>query len=334
MPYMKILSSWLAHAGDPIRAQRTRRLAPLMATLVFLPWFLASAPLPAFGAGPYRIGTGDIIRIEATGLSAATDQYTTGPDGNISVPLIGTIRAEGRTIDELVAELSRKFSLVAPQVSRINASIVEYRSQRVFVLGAVIRPGKYSFPELPSVWDAIGEAGGPAPDAILSAVEVVGSDSLAAPHTVTIDIQSALSTGHMERIPRLRSGDTVLVPRGLLTPSQLSAISIFGAVAAQGSFPAEQAPDLMSALVRSGGPSPNANLSRIEIIRKTSTETVHLRVDFQAFLDKGSASGNPPLRAGDTVYLAPTRTARVYGVLRNIALLMGAVGTFVALTNL
>src|SRR2546427_3642133 len=119
---------------------------------------------------------GDILPREVGGGRAPSSQYTGGPDGQLAMPLTGGVPAEGKTAAELSAELARRLSLYDRDITQVNVSVAEFRSRKVFVLGAVLHPGKFSFAQLPTVWDAITEAGGPAEDANLSAVEIIPSE--------------------------------------------------------------------------------------------------------------------------------------------------------------
>lgn len=100
---------------------------------------------PVDGAPPiYRIGPLDSLNVRVFGepdLSAEAVQVDAA--GNISLPLIGTIRSAGRTAPELSAELETLLGekyLVSPQVTVSVASSI---SQRVVVEGEVVEPGTY-----------------------------------------------------------------------------------------------------------------------------------------------------------------------------------------------
>src|SRR2546425_5392860 len=139
------------------------------------------------GTPNYRIGAGDILNVEVVGRKDLSAQYTVGQDGVLFMPLTGGVAAEGKTANELSAELARRLSLYDRDITQVNVSVSEFRSQKIFVLGAVLKPGKYSFAQLPTVWDAITEAGGPAEDAQLSAGQGIPRDATGGPATQTVD---------------------------------------------------------------------------------------------------------------------------------------------------
>ena len=83
------------------------------------------------------------------------------PDGNIQVPLLGTVDAVGLTAAEFARDLERRFAarfLVDPSVT---VAITEASQQRVTVAGAVTIPGVYAIPGRISLVDAVALARGP-----------------------------------------------------------------------------------------------------------------------------------------------------------------------------
>ncbi|MBA4378495.1 MAG: hypothetical protein C0395_07565 [Gemmatimonas sp.] len=82
---------------------------------------------------------------------------------------------------------------------------MQYNALRVYVLGAVANPGSYTFETVPSLWDALRAAGGPAPDANLTQVRVVAEgtgETTAAVHDI-----SGILTGSGPSTPvTLRAG--------------------------------------------------------------------------------------------------------------------------------
>lgn len=117
------------------------------------------APLAETGSSPYRLGTGDEVRVTVFGLDAANNSYVVGDTGMIAVPLLAPVAAAGKTVDELQAALVQAISarelLRAPSVS---VQIQKYRP--FFILGEVQRPGQYPFVPGMSVLAAVSTAGG------------------------------------------------------------------------------------------------------------------------------------------------------------------------------
>lgn len=117
------------------------------------------APLAESGPAPYRLGTGDEVRVTVFGLDAANNSYVVGDTGTIAVPLLPPVPAAGKTVDELQAALAEAIRgrdlLRTPSVS---VQIQKYRP--FYILGEVQRPGQYPFVPGMSVLAAVSTAGG------------------------------------------------------------------------------------------------------------------------------------------------------------------------------
>lgn len=121
--------------------------------------------VPAIPAesGKYRIGPGDVLIVNVWGNSNLSLTVPVRPDGYISMPLIGDIRASDLEAEMLAESISEALStqLRNPQVAVIISQVnsVQYIS-RVRVTGAVRTPTSLPFAREMSVLDAILEAGG------------------------------------------------------------------------------------------------------------------------------------------------------------------------------
>jgi len=258
------------------------------------------------GTSNYRIGSGDLLNVEVVGRRDLSTQYTVGQDGVLFMPLTGGIQAEGKTVAELSAELARRLSLYDRDITQVNVSVAEYRSRKILILGGVLHPGKFSFANPPTVWEAIAEAGGPTEDAQLSAVEVMPGDQTNGATSQVVDVAAAVREGRVKSLGRLKPGDTLRVPRGAASAAagaSGNSVFLFGAISRQGSLPIDGNTDLMSAIVQSGGPTPDADLSVVQIVRRNGPRVVHIKVNLHDYVDKGNASANPALQAGDTIFL-------------------------------
>ncbi len=278
----------------------------------------------------YAVGAGDQLKIDVLGRTDLSGLYNVAEDGTITLPLVGPIPVRGRTAQELSSDLSRRLSFFDRAITRVVVTVAQYRSQKIFVLGAVLIPGVYSFAQLPNAWEAMAEAGGPTQDADLTAVEVIPGDVTGGRTTSIIDVAAAIRDRRLESLEKLKVGDTVRVPRGG-TAAGLSGISsgisIFGAILRPGVMPATQAPDLVLAIITSGGPTADANLKGVEIVRRHGTRITRMKVNMAEYFEKATISGNPVLEPGDTIYLPRSRGGRgpFFTTIGGIATLLGVV---------
>lgn len=287
----------------------------------------AAAQAPATGgaqegAEEYRVGEGDVLRVDVAGRNDLTGNFTVSPAGTIQVPIIGAVQVSGRTTAEIRSDLSRRISLFDRTSPQVTVGIAEYKSKKIFVLGAVLLPGIYAFADMPNAWEAIAEAGGPVEDADLAKVEVIPGDSSGGRKTETVDVATAIRESRADLLPKLRPGDTVRVPRGVSSTTVL----LMGAVLRPGPQPIDQARDLVSALARAGGPSNDAKLSRIEIVRVRGADRSKMRVNLESYFSSADVTGNPRLESGDTVFIP-----RAGG--RNPLIVIGAISTVVGLVS-
>lgn len=116
-----------------------------------------------FGKEPiriyYRISVNDRLYIAVWRVPDLSLEFVVGPDGYISFPLIGDIRAAGKTLSELNAEITEKLKeyVEDPQVS---VMIREFAGDQVTVIGEVRGPGIYKFVGKTKIMDVIALAGG------------------------------------------------------------------------------------------------------------------------------------------------------------------------------
>lgn len=107
----------------------------------------------------YVIGPQDVLDISVWKESELTRTVPVRPDGKISMPLLNDVRAAGLTPNQLAAQIttSLKKFVTDPQVTVI---VTQINSQRVYILGEVLRTGAY--PLLPgmTILQALSSAGG------------------------------------------------------------------------------------------------------------------------------------------------------------------------------
>jgi polysaccharide export outer membrane protein len=103
-------------------------------------------------SGAYRLRAGDTIEISIAGLSQMNQRFVLDLDGQISVPLIGVVKAEGSTIGELRDKLQR----ILPRDIAVN--MVDYAP--VYIDGDVVKPGAQRFRPNMTVRQAVALAGG------------------------------------------------------------------------------------------------------------------------------------------------------------------------------
>ena len=105
-----------------------------------------------------RLREGDVLKIAFEGDSNMTTVAKIQLDGQINTPLVGDVKAVGQTLQELQADLMRRYKPLL-KVNEITVTIVASAAS-VYVSGAVLRPGRIPMDRPLTVLDAIMEAGG------------------------------------------------------------------------------------------------------------------------------------------------------------------------------
>jgi polysaccharide export outer membrane protein len=108
---------------------------------------------------PYRIGREDVLDVAVWRDADLSRTLPVRPDGFISLPMVGEVKAEGRTPNELAEEI-RKALKPYVQEPRVTVIVREVNSSRVFITGEVAHPGAYPLRGRVSILQAIALAGG------------------------------------------------------------------------------------------------------------------------------------------------------------------------------
>lgn len=162
-------------------------------------------------AANYRIGADDVLSINVWHEPEVSRNVTVRPDGRISLPLVGDVQAAGLTPPQLQAVLTRDFSkyLTNPAVSVIVAAIL---SQRINVLGQVLRPGTYPLVPPMTVLDAIAAAGGLQQFAKASKIYVLRTGPNGQAQRIKVQYKNILKGKRGADNVVLQTRDTVVVP--------------------------------------------------------------------------------------------------------------------------
>ena len=161
----------------------------------------------------YLVGVGDEIEVKLPFNAEFSDRVTVGPDGRFTLPLIGEVRGEGRTVADLTAELEDRFSrdLRSP---RVQVAIRNYTSWRIYVGGEVGKPGVYTMQGHIGLMEAIAMANGSLDTARLSQVVLIRRNRDGQPMMRTVDLANFIR-GAGNDVP-LQASDVVFVPKSTI----------------------------------------------------------------------------------------------------------------------
>jgi len=196
----------LSRAGEGDAAPRMKasegseRIAPLTA--------LSPATEP--GKEGYLIGSGDVLDIAVWKDEALTRLCVVRPDGFITFPLVGEVRAAGRTASQVKAEIEKRLARYVPEVT-LSLEIKQINSMIIYVIGRVNSPGRFILNVDINVLQALASAGGLNPFAKRNSIKILrhGSDETT---LYPFEYDEVIEGRHLEQNIFLRRGDVIVVP--------------------------------------------------------------------------------------------------------------------------
>jgi len=288
----------------------------------------------------YVLGPNDQILIRATGVEdLGTTPYRVDDNGEITLPLIGKVRASGLSVEQLEADLTRRLAefVVNPQV---NITIVQFRSEPVFIIGAFARPGIHPLQGRRTLLDTLIGLGGLQPNAsrrirvsrrldqgkipLATARENPG-DGVS---TVEIHLGKLMETINPEE-------DILLQPYDVIAAQKAEMIYVTGEVARPGTFEVGdgESTSVIRVLTLAGGLTPSANSKEVKILRPVmgTRRRAEIRVNLQSVFN-GRENDFPLLP--DDVLLVSKSKSRLAAVSRTTLLVAPAAATAVLVSLL
>jgi polysaccharide export outer membrane protein len=117
-----------------------------------------SGPVIHLERVPYKLGTGDQVKVIVFGEADLSGTFQITPQGTIAYPLIGEIGAAGLTLETLTTSLTQRLSAGYVRQPRVSIEVLNYRP--FYILGEVNQPGTFPFSSELTVMNAVATAGG------------------------------------------------------------------------------------------------------------------------------------------------------------------------------
>lgn len=166
----------------------------------------------------YLINANDKLYVSVWRVPDLSMEIIVRPDGYISFPLIGDIKASGRTLTELKNEITEKLKeyVENPQVSLV---VREFAGEKIIILGEVRSPGVYKFTGKISLMEGVGFAGGFTRDAQPKSIVVVRSPVAEGEKEklMVLNAASILQKGNLKENIELEPNDIVFVSRSFIS---------------------------------------------------------------------------------------------------------------------
>jgi polysaccharide export outer membrane protein len=241
-------------------------------------------PTPSSAADDYLIGSKDVIAVMIYGEEQySRPSLTVDGDGTIEYPLIGSVKVGGLTARQVEQELVRRLSPRYLRNPNISVKVTEFRSQRVWVHGAVQKPQQVELQGGATLMSALSiDGAGPltadagsyiliihAPAGQSSTGPATPDQKLRAEDQVRVSRQD-FELGRANNI-RLRDGDTVFVPTA-------ERFFVSGEVKQTGGFTLTSELTVLKALAIAGGVTERGAKNRITIKRTENGKEIEIKV--------------------------------------------------------
>jgi polysaccharide export outer membrane protein len=265
-----------------------------------------SGPSSVASLSEHRFQIGDLIRYHVLEDQDEEKILIVNDQGEINVPLLGRIKASGKTATDLIAEtkaiLERKYYNVAHVQIQLDAQ-GKVRG-KVFVYGQVKSPGVHEIlGDAPTISKAVLGAGGLTEMGDGRNVKVVRKNPrTGAEESAVINVSEILEKGDPRNDIVLQSGDYVVVP--VLASVSLEKIYIYGQVRSPGpQEPRGSELMLSTAILNAGGFASFADGRRVKVFRKSAKnkEQREMIVDIVDVLKNGEFEKDVALQPGDRV---------------------------------
>jgi polysaccharide export outer membrane protein len=230
-----------------------------------------TAAAPESAPDEYLINVQDTVNVTVWENADLTGKFVVQPDGAITLPLVGRIKAAGLSVRGFEVQLTRALAdgfLIEP---RVAVTLDQQRGSRIFIFGAVSSPGAYALPDGQTLIEALVRAG----YATASQVVVVRPKRPSAGPTLPEnagdaevirvnlkELEKDVEQGSLARNIPLHDGDTVFIPR-----SDPTRIFISGQVRTPGAFSITENTTVLQALSLAGGVTESAAINRLRLMR-------------------------------------------------------------------
>lgn len=239
-------------------------------------------------AQQYKLNVGDKINISVWGHQDLNRETIIDPDGEISYPLVGSIKAKGKSTSEIRKKLEKSLSeyIIDPEV---NVNLISYRKLKVTVMGEVKKAGSYQIRADSKILDVISLAGGITEKAKSEEINLQQKGK-----NLDINLKEILKGNNLNENYQLQNGDQIFVPKRKILKA-----SIQGEVQTPGRYELnyDQEIRLNEFLAQAGSITEKAG-NKIRLISNNKPKEFTLKSTLAA-----KKEANPIIKEGDSIYI-------------------------------
>ncbi len=209
----------------------------------------------------YIIGPADLLEVQVFESEKLTDKVRVSSRGDITLPLLGSIKVGGLSAREAELEIENQLKQEGfIKNPHVTVFIEEYNSKLVTVVGLVEEPGNHSITGRQTLLDVLVAAKGFQERAGRSVyISRAGTDGRK--QTYIVDLDELLLNGNSDLNVVMKPGDVIYVPPA-------GNVYIEGAVSRAGAYPIKKDLTTVSQILTvAGGVAPYGDASNIRLIR-------------------------------------------------------------------
>ncbi|MBL4588738.1 MAG: SLBB domain-containing protein [Alphaproteobacteria bacterium] len=175
----------------------------------------------------------------------------------------------------------------------------------IFILGAMLAPGRYAFNDNLTFMDIFSAAQGPSPNADLHNIRISHRGEGKARIT-KVNLSKYFETGDERLLPKVRPADVIYIPhrtrQWIDTPKE-ETVRVLGAVANPGRYEFKNNMTILDLLAEAGGPRSDAWQEKIVVVNLGKGQPKASSFDLVGFAKSGDFLSLPVVRVGDTIYV-------------------------------
>jgi polysaccharide export outer membrane protein len=267
--------------------------------------------LPADSIRPnYVLGPNDQILVRAPQAEEINEKpFRLDAEGFINLPLVGRVRAGGLTVQELEVELVKRLReyIREPQVI---ITVVQFRSEPVFFVGAFQRPGIYPLQGRRTLVEMLASIGGLQPNASRRIKVTRRAEYGAIPLPSAVDEPEKKVSTVEVGLGSLRENvnpaeDIVLEPYDVISVERAELVYVNGEVSKIGGIELGERDSISiaQALTLSGGFTRDANRTKVRILRQVGNTTRRAAIDVDLKRVLEGKDEDIPLLPNDLLYV-------------------------------
>lgn len=240
-------------------------------------------------AGDYVVGEGDVLDIYVWGVKELNVSVKVRPDGKITIPGIGDVKASGFTPPGLQKYLGEKLKELVKNPN-VTVTVKEITNSKVYIFGGGVKSVAYDLNRSTTLLQLLCNIGD-VKSADLKRAYILRNGKM-----IKAGFHKLFINGDTSEDMAIESNDSIYIPL-LLDKS----IYVLGAVNAPKFIEYRDGMTVMQAILEAGGFSKFAKQNDTTILRNEGGKEVIIQVKAKDILNDGDLSQNLKLKPNDYV---------------------------------